>query len=70
MICVMIILNNFAENIGKRNINIFVLIDLKREIKEGTVFVMKAKIIILNASPKRKLPKVDKICIQLGTERI
>ena len=34
---------NYVENHGKRIIIIFVLIDLKREIKEYVVFVMKAK---------------------------
>ena len=43
MIGVTIILSNDAENSGKRNIFIFVFIDLKREIKEDIVFLMKAK---------------------------
>ena len=36
-------LKNYAENQEKKNITIFVLIDLKREIKEDIAFVMKAK---------------------------
>ena len=34
---------NYVENHGKKIITIFVLIDLKREIKENIVFVMKTK---------------------------
>ena len=36
-------LKKFVENRGKKIIVIFVLIDRKREIKEGFVYVMKAK---------------------------
>ena len=36
-------INDFAENLGKKNLTIFVLIDLKRENKEYIVFVLKAK---------------------------
>ena len=42
----------------QRIVIIFVLIDLKREIKEDIVFVMKAKTHILNVSLKRSLFKV------------
>ena len=42
-------LRNYAESHGKKNINIFVLIDIKRVIKAVTVFVMKAKTRIQNA---------------------
>ena len=49
----MIILNNYSENLGKRNLINVVLIDLKREIKEHTVFVMKAKTYILKVLRKR-----------------
>ena len=45
--------NIYAENHGKRNIIIFVVIDLKREIKEDTVFVMRIKSHIRNAFQKR-----------------
>ena len=38
----------------KRNIIIFVLIDVKREIKEDIVFVIKAKAHIMNVFLKRK----------------
>ena len=34
---------NYEENHGMKITIIFVLIDLQREIKEDTVFVMKAK---------------------------
>ena len=43
MICVLMKLNKYAEKHGKMNIFIFVLIDLKREIKEDIVFVMKTR---------------------------
>ena len=39
-------LNNNVENHGKKIILIFVLKDLKREIKVDTVFVLKAKLFI------------------------
>ena len=48
MISVMMNLNNYAENIWKKIVIIFALIDLKRETKEDTVFVMKVKTHILN----------------------
>ena len=43
LISIMMNLNNYAKNPGIRNIFIFVLIDPKRDIKEDTEFVMKAK---------------------------
>ena len=52
MIWVMLNLNNYVGNDGKMNRIIFVLIDLKREIREDTVFVMKAKTHIQNAFQK------------------
>ena len=54
-IWVMMILNIYAKNRGKSIITMFVLIDLKREIKEETVFVLKAKTRISNSLQKRKL---------------
>ena len=48
-------LSNYAEKPGKRIIIIFVLIDLKGEIKEDVVFVIKAKTHEQNAFWKRKL---------------
>ena len=36
-------LKNYVENHGEKIITIFILIDLKEEIKENIVFVMKAK---------------------------
>ena len=47
--------NNYAKNGGKKIIIVFVLIDLKKEIKEDIVFVKKAKTLIMNALLKRKL---------------
>ena len=43
MIWVMMNLKNYAGNHGEKILTIFVLIDLKNEIKEDTAFVMKAK---------------------------
>ena len=48
-------LKNYAENNVKKIIFIFLLIDLKREIKEDIVFVMRAKTHIQNALLKRNL---------------
>ena len=42
-------LNIYAENLGKKDIIIFVSIDLKRQIKEDIVFKMNAKTRIQNA---------------------
>ena len=47
--------NNFVEKHGKKNINIFVLIELKRENKEDIVFVTKGKTPTYNAPLKRNL---------------
>ena len=63
-------LKNYVENHGKKIKNIFVLIDLKKEISENIVFVMKAKTHILNALLKRNRFKNHKCCIQLKTEKI
>ena len=41
-------LDNNAEVLGKMNIDNYVLIDLKRKIKEDFVFFMKAKTAELN----------------------
>ena len=46
MIRVMMNLKNYVESLGKRIIIISVLIDLKREIKEDIVFVMRTKTLI------------------------
>ena len=43
MIRIMMNLKIYVENHGKMIIIIFILIDLKREIRENIVFVMKAK---------------------------
>ena len=65
-------LNNYAENLGKRNIITFALIELKREIKEDLVFVLKAKTHILNALRKHQLLdfRAVKCFIQIKTEKI
>ena len=55
MICVMMKLDTHAENHGKKNIIIFVLIHLKKDIKEDTVFVTRAKTHKLNAFQKRNI---------------
>ena len=44
MISIMMNLKEHEKNCGNTSINIFVLLDLRREIREDTVFVMKAKI--------------------------
>ena len=59
---------HYAENVGKKNIFIFVLIDLKREIKEDTVFVMGAKTLIWKVFRKRRLFDENNCCIQLKPE--
>ena len=48
-------LEEFAENHGKRNTIIFGLIDLKKEIKEDILFVMKAKSHTLSVPLKENL---------------
>ena len=70
MIWVMMNLKNYVENHGKRILIIFVLIDLKRKIKEDIVFVMKAKTLILNVFLKRNLFNDVKCCIRLKIEKI
>ena len=47
-------LKNYAENHGKKIITIVVSIDLKREIEEDIVFVMKAKKTYIKATPQTK----------------
>ena len=63
-------LNFYAENLGESNIFIFVMTDLKQEIKEDIVFVMKAKLHIFNAPLKQHLFDflTVKCCIQLKTD--
>ena len=54
--CDMMNLNNYAENLGKKSIIVFVLIDLKqKEIKDDIINVMKAKRHIQNVFRKRRL---------------
>ena len=55
MMWVMMNLKNYAENLRKKIITIFVLIDLKREIKEDVVYVMKAKERISKQHLRRRL---------------
>ena len=82
-ICAMMNLNTYAENHGDSNLSIFVLIDLKREITEDTVFVMKAKTQILIVFRKQSvfedgetgkhslgLFRPNKSCIRLKTEMV
>ena len=51
----MMILNTYLERRGKGHILIFELPDLKKEIREGIVFVMKAKTLMEIALRKRNL---------------
>ena len=44
-----------AENLGKKILLIFILIDVKRRIKEKIVFVTKAKTTTLNVNLKPTL---------------
>ena len=46
---------NYAENVRKMIKIIFALIDLKREIEEDTVFVIRAKADLQNAFRKRNI---------------
>ena len=55
MILITTNLKNYVENHVKKIITIFILIDLKKEIKENIVFVMKAKTVILNVLRKQSL---------------
>ena len=48
-------LKNYVENHGKKIIFTFILIGLKREIKEDIVIIMKAKTAILNVLRKQSL---------------
>ena len=48
-------IKNYVENRRRMIITIFVLIDLKKEIKENIVFVMKAKKYILKQHLKQNL---------------
>ena len=57
-------LKNNAENLGERNIIIFVMIDPKREMKEDTVSIKKTKTRILNVLRNQRLIKDDKKYIQ------
>ena len=57
MIQVMMNLHIYAEDLRKRNIFLFVFIDVKGEIKEDTVFIMKAKPRFQNAHLKRSFSK-------------
>ena len=63
-------LNNNVEKHGKKIIIIFVLIDLKREIKVDAVFVMKAKLFSQIVPLKRNLFDQQNCCIQLKIKKI
>ena len=60
----------YAEDFGKRTIIIFILLDLKRQSKEDTVSVLKAKTRISNLLWKQSLFKDDNCCIQVKIEMI
>ena len=57
----------FAENLRKLNIKIFVMLDLKREIKEGSVYSLKAKKPILNALTRIRIKYMNHLLIQIKT---
>ena len=64
-------LNNYAENLGTRNIIIFVLMELKRKMKEDfKILKKKVQTLILKVYQKRRLFKDDKCCNQLKKEMI
>ena len=44
----------YVENHGRKIKTIFILIDLKKEIKENIVFVMKGKKTNIEATPQTK----------------
>ena len=52
--------NNNVEHLGKRNINLVVLIHLKKEIREEIVFVLRAKTLIQKVHLKENLFKAQK----------
>ena len=68
--------SNYAGNLGKRNLVIYILIDLKRKMKEDIVFAMKEDTHILNANLKQthyRFPKPFNFYIQfkkLDLERL
>ena len=58
----------YVENHGKKIITIFILIVLKKEIKENIVFVMKAKKTYIEATPQTEPFRVsykNVICFQI-----
>ena len=55
MIRIMMNLKNYVENHGKKIITIFILIDIKKEIRENIVFVMKAKNIYKSNTSEKNL---------------
>ena len=63
-------LKNFAENHGMKIRTILVFIDLKRQIKEDNVNVMKAKKTYIEATPQTKAFSLHKCYIQLMIEKI
>ena len=48
-------IKNYVENHGKRNIIIFVLIDVKSETRENIVFAIKTKKTDLESTPETKI---------------
>ena len=69
MIRFMMSLKNYAENHGQKIINIFVLIDLKKEIKEGIVFVISAKNHISKQNLRRRLFDYEKVVFNKRQKR-
>ena len=63
-------LENYAENLGQTNTFIYVLVDLKRQIKEDNVLVKKGKTNRFILPQKLRLFDKQKKCIQSKTEKI
>ena len=66
----MINLNNYAENHGKKNITMFVLIDLKKRDQGRCCIGNENKTTYTECTPKQSLFKDHKCCIQLKIEMI
>ena len=71
MIRVMLNFNNYREKIGKKFSIIYILIDLRRKVKENFVFVTKTETPRMNIRLKQihlRFFKPSKRCIQLKTD--
>ena len=70
MVGIMMNLKNYVEKHGKEIKIIFVMIGLKRKIKEDIAFVMKTKTHIWNVLLSRRLFDYRECCIQSKVEKI